>query len=325
MARNGHHVYIEQLVPDRMTTVSGYQVIRDKLQLDPAFGADFAIPSAVVSAAHTNCGDRANAESLALYRSAVGARFATLGPTGIETAESFTPPGGVVPGETLAHVAVGHTVAIKDEIMDTIFRNPESFFLFTVDSQCHVGQTQNGGKFVFGMTSESKYEDPRAACGAVIGALEHYDHGNMDHVRIRALLGEDNFRYLSGNRITTQSGIDITPAVASSIIALRGMYSAGERLKHELRTAKLSGRGAAELTAATTVNIGMEDDLVIPLGRLTIAGENVYVQGLGTDARAYGGSIVDYKGGRLALSYDGCNKERFSVRKLDFRDSLLKL
>ena len=63
----------------------------------------------------------------------------------------------------------------------------------------------------------------RSACGAIVGALNQYNQHNLIHRRIRDDLRERNFQYLSNNKIFTDDGVDITMAIASAIVAIRGI------------------------------------------------------------------------------------------------------
>lgn len=82
-------------------------------------------------------------------------------------------------------------------------------------------------------------------------------------------------------------------------------------------------RGLAHLTANITVNRPSMPDTMLYLARATVFGGELAVQGFGTDARKYAGSLRDMgHDRRLALTYEGVAdaglvivKEPYEVRK----------
>jgi sulfur transfer complex TusBCD TusB component (DsrH family) len=112
---------------------------------------------------------------------------------------------------------------------------------------------------------------------------------NLIHRRIRGDLGERNFHFLSNKQILTEDGVNITMAVASMIVAIRGIRNTAMALAQEM-----DERGLAHLTASTTVNRPSRDDLVIYLARATVFNGKVRIQSLGTEAKQ-----VQWQAGRL--------------------------
>ena len=56
-----------------------------------------------------------------------------------------------------------------------------------------------------------------------MGCLTGYNDHNGVHKRLRRDLGEENFEFLSKNKIRAQDGTDATYAVAAAIICIAGM------------------------------------------------------------------------------------------------------
>jgi hypothetical protein len=177
-----------------------------------------------------------------------------------------------------------------------------SFMLVNLDLKTHVGRLeQAGGDIMIGRTQESKWREPRSACGAIVGTLASFNADNNVHRRIRSDLGEANFELLSTKGVHTAEGIDIRAAVAAGIVAIQGMLNTAKALETEL-----DERGMGHLTASVTVNRPHLDDTIIYFARATVFDGEVKVQGFGTDASKYGGRIVEYRGDRrLLLTYDG--------------------
>jgi hypothetical protein len=235
---NAYAVYLNEWVSDRYALVNGVQLLRDELQFAAlakgsdifACGADLSLPSAVTTLAHTNCGDRIHqGEATTSYEHTVASRFATLSEIGELKLEAFSPTGGGTDdGATLAHVTVAHQ--LDEPLRARVYEgNASSFVLVNIDLKTHVGRLDREEHTVYGSTLESPWREPRAACGAIVGALAHYNEKNNVHRRIRHDLGEENFQFLSTERVHTSGGTDITPAIASSIVAIQGMHNAAGR------------------------------------------------------------------------------------------------
>lgn len=309
MERGANFTYLHEIVSDRYALVTGMQVLHDELQFADArggrdlefCGADLEVPSVVTTNAYSNCGDRIHQGEASRYRNVVASRFATLSEIGDLKVESFSPfGGGTDDGHTLAHVTVAHQIdePLRRRIYDG---NAQSYALVGIDLKTHVGRLDEGGTVSFGETKESPWREPRPACGAILGALRGYDETNSVHRRLRGDLGEDGFALLTGPGIRSEEGIDVSAAVAAAIIAVRGMVETAKALVGEL-----DERGVGHLTASTTVNRASVADPVIYLGRATVFGGQVRVQGLGLDARRYGAKLVTHKADRrLLLTYDG--------------------
>lgn len=323
--RGANHVYLNEIVSDRYALVSGFQVLRDELQLMngqsglpfAACGADLSVPSVLTTLAYTNCGDRIHQGEAANYRRVVASRFATMSELGDVKLESFSPTGGGTDdGATLAHVTVAHQ-ADRPLRMRLYDGNPASFVLVGIDLKTHVGRLDNDHEVHFGTTQESPWREPRAACGAIVGTLTHFNADNAVHRRLREDLGEDNFEFLVTKGVSTTEGVDITAVVAAAIVAIQGMMSTAEALKREL-----DERGIGHLTASTTVNRVSAPDPIIYLARATVFGKNIRFQGFGTDARQYGGKLVAHEGDRrLTLSYNGMEAYGFPVAEVSPRTS----
>ncbi len=193
--------------------------------------------------------------------------------------------------------------------------NPQSMSLVAIDLKTHVGRLRQDGKQVYGLTRESPWREPRAACGAIVGALTQYNSHNLIHRRIRDDLRERNFQYLTNHRILTDDGVDITMAVASALVAIRGIRNTAMALPQEM-----DERGVAHLTASMTVNRPSRDDLVIYLGRATVFNGKVLIQSLGTEADRYGGKLVDYaQEQRLQLSYADWDVENLPIEEISYK------
>ncbi|MEM7649262.1 MAG: hypothetical protein AAF283_08775 [Cyanobacteria bacterium P01_A01_bin.70] len=322
MERNAYHNYLNEIVSDRYALINGLQLLRDELQFAAASqtdvkacGADMSLPSVVTTLAYTNCGDRIHqGEATKRYRDVVASRFATLSEIGELKLEAFFPAGGGTDnGATLAHVTVAHELdeALKRRVYAG---NAQSISLVAIDLKTHVGRLRENGKQVYGKTRESPWREPRDACGAIVGALKTYHPENLIHRRIRSDLGERNFQYLSSQQILTDDGVDITMAVAASIVAIRGIRNTAMALSHEL-----DERGLAHLTASTTVNRPSRDDLVIYLARATVFNGTVRIQSLGTEAKKYGGKLVDYAGERrLQLRYSDWDSRDLPIEEITY-------
>jgi hypothetical protein len=199
---------------------------------------------------------------------------------------------------------------LDDKLRERVYQgNAQSFVGVFIDLKTHVGRLEEGEVVSFGRTRESPWREPRAACGAIVGTLAHYDADNAVHRRIRSDLGEANFELLSKRRVLAEDGTDFTAAVASSIVAVRGMLATAEALASEL-----DPRGVAHLTASVTVNRVSMTDPVIYLARATVFGGEVRTQGFGTDASKYSGRMVAHaEDRRLLMSYEGCESSGHPV------------
>ncbi|MGC1306073.1 MAG: hypothetical protein WA885_02500 [Phormidesmis sp.] len=326
MERNAYHNYLNEIVSDRYALVRGLQLLRDELQFAAASptavsacGADMSLPSAVTTLAYTNCGDRIHqGEATKRYRDVVASRFATLSEIGELKLEAFFPAGGGTDnGATLAHVTVAHELdePLKRKLYEG---NPQSISLVAIDLKTHVGRLregEHGEHVVYGKTREAPWREPRAACGAIVGALHHYHPQNLIHRRIRDDLGEQNFQYLANHQILTDDGVDITMAVAAIIVAIRGVRNTAIALCQEM-----DERGLAHLTACTTVNRPSRDDLVIYLARATVFNGKIRIQSFGTHAERYSGQLGKYAGEqRLQLRYDDWDSEALPIEEIEYK------
>ncbi len=324
MERNAYHNYLNEIVSDRYALINGLHILRDELQFAgasetdiKACGADLSLPSVVTTLAYTNCGDRIHqGEATKRYRDVVASRFATLSEIGELKLEAFFPAGGGTDnGETLAHVTVAHE--LDESLKRKLYAgNPQSISLVAIDLKTHVGRLLEGGKHVvYGCTREAPWREPRAACGAIVGALTNYHSKNLIHRRIRNDLGEQNFEYLANHEIKTDEGVDITMAIASVIVAIQGIRNTAIALASEI-----DERGLAHLTASTTINRPSRDDLVIYLARATVFNGKVRIQSLGMEAEKYGGSLGQHAGEkRLQLRYDNWNNEGLPVEEILYK------
>jgi hypothetical protein len=321
--RGNNRVFLDEIVSDRLQLLSGLQVLRDELQfaIPPAHvdreacTADFSQPSVVTTLAYTNCGDRIHHGETEHYQRVVASRFATLSEIGTLKPEAFHPTGGGTDdGATLAHVTWAHV--LDEPLRKRLYEgNPKSFVLCAFDLKTHVGREFDGESY--GRTRESKWREPRAACGAVVGTLACFDEKNDVHRRIRNDLGDANFEYLSGATIRTKEGVEITAVIAAAIVAVQGLTETARALRQEM-----DQRGLAHLTASVTVNRPGLPDTIIYLARATVFDGEIAVQGFGTDAKKYSGHIQEHRGERrLALTYDShtdttfpIGRERYSVR-----------
>jgi hypothetical protein len=320
--RDAVDVFLNELVSDRYALVRGLTLLRDELQLAgargatgadiEACGADFSLPSVVTTIANTNCGDRIHqGEATTTYRQVVASRFATLSELGELKLESFSPTGGGTDdAATLAHVTVGHQ--LDEPLREVIYAgNRQSCVLVGIDLMTHVGRLDEGGATTFGEGRESPWREPRAACGAIVGALRAYNPENGVHRRLRRDLSEDNFALLMKKGLRTDEGIDITSVVAASIVAVQGMRSVLEAL-----TKELDERGIGHVTASLTVNRVGRHDTVIYLGRGTTFGGELRYQGVGTRAARYTGRLVEHEADRrLQLEYDGLDGAKRPINR----------
>ncbi len=308
---NAYRVYLNEIVSDRYVLVNGLQLLRDELQLAEgkgdvvACGADLSLPSVMTTLAHTNCGDRIHqGEATTSYEQVVASRFATMSEIGEHKLEAFSPTGGGTDdGSTLAHVTAAHM--LDEPIRRRLYMgNACSYLLVNVDLKTHVGRLETGGSLVIGKTQESKWREPRAACGAAVGTITAFNADNGVHRRIRRNLGEPNFEILSKSKVTSDEGIVLNPAVCSSIVAVQGMLDTAKAFETEL-----DERGLAHLTASMTVNRPHHDDTIVYLARATVFQGETRVQGFGTDASKYKGRLVNHDGDvRLQLIYDGVDE-----------------
>jgi hypothetical protein len=306
--RGALKVYLHEIVSDRYQLISGLQVLRDELQFADrkthadmlACGAEFRAPSVVTTVAHTSCGDRICQEAKQQYEQTVASRFATMSEVGGLKIESFSPAGGGTDdGATLAHVTIAHQ--LDESLRAKIYAsNPKSFVLVGIDLTTHVGRSSEA-ETRYGFTREAPWREPRAACGAIMGALDAYNADNAVHRRLRADLGEENYTFLREKGVRSAEGIDIAPAVAASIICVQGLINTAHAC-----AAELDARGVAHLTASVVVNRTSEADPLLYLARATVFGGEIRVQGFGTDARLYTGKMVDEsRAPGLQLAYRG--------------------
>jgi hypothetical protein len=317
---NATRVYLNEIVSDRYVLVNGLQLIHDELQLAGAkedegdvfaCGVDLSLPSVMTTLAHTNCGDRIHqGEATTSYEQMVASRFACMSEIGEYKLEAFSPTGGGTDdGHTFAHVTVAH--AMDEPLRKRLYEgSPSSFLLVNLDLKTHVGRLDHvNGKMMIGQTQESKWREPRAACGAIVGTLGHYNAENGVHRRIRQDLGEENFALLSKQGVRTRDGVDITAAVAAGIVSIQGMLNTAKALEVEL-----DERGMGHLTASTTVNRPHLDDTIVYFARATVFDGEVKVQGFGTDASKYSGRVIEYHGDRrLLLTYAGVDANEHRV------------
>lgn len=316
--RSAYYTYLHQFVRDRYSIVRGLQLVRDELQIallpEHPLGvcaSDLSMPSVMTTLAHTHCGDRIHqCEAKRDYEQIVASRFAFLSENGRPKLESFTPAGGGVDdGATLAHVTAAHQM--DPQLRDQLYQgNKQSFVLVNVDLQGHVGRHDHHGVVSLGETREAPWREPRAACGAIVGALHHFHAKNAVHRRIRHQLGVENYELLAERGVKGEGGLDLTAVVAASIVIIRGMEQTLTAFATEL-----DARGLSHLTASLTVNRVSMDDTIVYLARGTTFGGEMRLQGFGTDASKYGGRLVEHNGDRrLVLSYDGVEGVAFPMR-----------
>jgi hypothetical protein len=328
--RGTNRVFLDEIVSDRLQLLYGMQVLRDELQFAPtpalqdreSAQADFTMPSVVTTIAFTNCGDRIHQGEIDRYVQVVASRFATVSEIGVLKPESFRPTGGGTDdGATLAHVTWAHVLdeALRNKVYDG---NEQSYVACGFDLKAHTGRLDtDSGDVLFGKTQESPWREPRAACGAVVGALTHFDEKNDVHRRIRSDLGEASFAFLTTEGVHTKEGIDIRSTVGAAIVAIQGMLDTAHALQHEM-----DERGVAHLTASLTVNRSAMGDTMIYLARATVFGGELKRQGFGVDARKYSGEMVPYEGDRrLHLAYDQRAGQDFAIETelYDVRQSYL--
>jgi hypothetical protein len=310
MERGTNFVYLHEIVSDRYALLSGMQVLHDELQFADArggrdlefCGADLDVPSVVTTLAYTNCGDRVHTGESQRYRSVVAARFATMSELGDLKVEAFSPfGGGAEDPKTLAHVTVAHQLdaPLRQRVYDG---NAQSYVLVAIDLKTHVGREDHDCTTTIGQTREALWREPRSACGAMMGALKSFDPNNPVHVRLRRDLGEENYALLTTKGVRTRDGIDVTAAVASAIVSVRGLVATAQALTD----GELDERGLGHLTASMTVNRVATAGRLCYLARALVFQGEIRVQGLGLDARRYGADFVAYQGDRrLQLTYDG--------------------
>lgn len=318
--RGSNRVFLDEIVSDRMQLLSGLQVLRDELQFArppgggdrEACAADVTQPSVVTTLAYTNCGDRIHHGETEHYQRIVASRFATLSEIGTLKPEAFHPTGGGTDdGATLAHVTWAHVLddGLRARIYDG---NAQSFVMCAFDLKTHVGRDYDDDKY--GLTRESNWRAPRAACGAVVGTLAKFDEKNDVHRRIRNDLGEANFALLSKQPVHTKEGVEITAVVAAAIVAIQGMLDTARALRQEM-----DQRGLAHLTASVTVNRPGTPDTIIYLARATVFDGELATQGFGVDARKYAGEMISHRAERrLKLSYDGATESELPITKENY-------
>ena len=322
--RGSNRIFLVEMVSDRLQLTSGLQLLRDELQFAPSSpeldreraGADLALPSVVTTLAFTNCGDRIHQGEVDRYVQVVASRFATMSELGELKPEAFRPTGGGTDdGATLAHVTWAHV--LDEPLRARLYAgNPQSFVACGFDLKAHIGRLDTEeGAVLFGTTQESPWREPRAACGAIVGALAHYNESNDVHRRIKNDLGEASFAFLRETGVKTREGIDITAVVGAAIVAVQGMLDTANALKHEMDV-----RGVAHLTASLTVNRSAMLDTMIYLARATVFGGQLTTQGFGVDAKQFTGTLVPYKNDRrLHLHYAGNHGSSFPIDKQDYQ------
>ena len=182
--------------------------------------------------------------------------------------------------------------------------------LVAVDLKTHCGRLdQCDGAVKFGETQESRWREPRAACGAIVGTLTNYDEDNAVHRRLRADLGEENFQFLTEKPFLSKEKINVSAVVAAAIVAIQGMQNTLAAL-----TGEMDERGLGHVTAAVTINRPDQDDTTIYLARATVFNGKIQYQGLGTDARKYSAKLVEYKNSRrLLLTYQDQAEDAYPV------------
>lgn len=322
--RSAFGIYLDEIVSDRYVLVNGLQLLRDELQFAgtdkdsdvQACGADLTLPSVVTTVAHTNCGDRIHqGEATTSYEHVVAARFATMSEIGEYKLEAFSPTGGGTDdGNTLAHVTVAHQM--DEPLRRAVYEgNAQSYVLVNIDLKTHCGRMDHpDGTIIIGRTQESRWREPRAACGAIVGTLGAYNADNAVHRRIRADLGEGNYAFLTQNKVRTDDGVDVTAAIAAAIVAVQGMINTAKGLASEL-----DERGVGHTTASITINRPHMDDTIIYLARATVFGGKIRVQGLGTDARKYSARFsLHHDDKRLVLAYDGHEIDGYPVQETSY-------
>ena len=318
--RGTNRIFLDEIVSDRLQLVAGLQILRDELQFAPFPGnddreqcrADLSLPSVVTTVAFTNCGDRIHQGEVDRYVQVVASRFATLSEVGTLKPEAFRPTGGGTDdGATLAHVTWAHV--LDEPLRARVYEgHAQSFVMCGFDLKAHIGRLDTeDGAVLFGKTQESPWREPRAACGAIVGALANFDDTNDVHRRIKNDLGEENFTFLARDGVRSEEGIDISAAVGAAIVAVQGMLDTARALKHEM-----DERGVAHLTASLTVNRSAMPDTMIYLARATVFDGVLTSQGFGVDARKFTGSLVPYKTDRrLHLKYDDHDGAAFAIEK----------
>lgn len=256
-----HFVYFEEIIPDRFSLTKGMQLIRDELVMSfnkpkhknlnmdssriaaknvQACAADLALPSVLSTCAYTVCGDRiCQSGAVRDYTRSVAGRFGSLTEFGDPKPELFfATGGGTDSGPTLAHVTVAHAwdAQLKKQLYEG---NPKSFVLANIDISTHCGHLDigkgNSGKMagkdykdcavLYGMAQESIFRDPRNACGAIVGMLDHFNLANGVHVRLRNDLGEKNYQFLTHNQVKADDGSPINFLIAACIISVQGMLN----------------------------------------------------------------------------------------------------
>ncbi|EKX38953.1 hypothetical protein GUITHDRAFT_175520, partial [Guillardia theta CCMP2712] len=288
--RDPYQVHLDQ-VADRYILTKGFQLIRDELMLGDeshrstcqACSADLTLPSVITTCGYTNCGDRICQNAVKAYTRTVASRFASLTEVGESKPEIFCPTGGGTDsGATLAHVTVAHQIdkSIRDQLYNG---NPRSFILVNIDINTHCGHSEQGGTVTYGKAQESNYREARAACGAIAGLLSKYDGKNGVHVRLRADLGEDNFEFLTKNKVLADDGSEVTMLVAACIVAVQGMRNTLKALAQN----ELDERGVGHVTACVDVNNMGADECLIYCARGTVFNGKIMEQGLGTEASKY--------------------------------------
>jgi hypothetical protein len=314
MERGSNTLFLDEIVSDRMQLLSGFQILRDELQFArapaetdrEASAADLGFPTVLTTLAHTNCGDRIHHGETENYKRIVASRFATISEMGTLKPEAFHPTGGgTEDGATLAHVTWAH--ALDEPLRKRLYDgHKHSYVMCAFDLKTHVGREADD---IWGSTRESRWREPRAACGAIVGMLAKFDPENDVHRRLRNDLGDANFELLRTRRVKTDSGVDVTAVVAAAIVAVQGMLDTARALRTEM-----DERGLAHLTASITVNRPGLPDTMIYLGRASVFHGELATQGFGVDAEKFSAEIISHRGEqRLLLGYDGRKKSGFPI------------
>jgi len=335
---NGYFDMYLKLIADRFALTQGFHMLRDELALgfSRAADEDFAPytcihnitePTCMPTLCRTSCGDRVCfADADKVYESAVAGRFGFFNEYGQPKVELFSPTGGGTDSAaTLAHVTVAHHT--DGSIREAIYAgNSHSFVLSQLDLTTHCGRfdlslgesiIDRNREFVgkpiqnafYGKCRESVFREPRAACGAIVGAIGGYNPANPVHVRIRNDLGEDNFHFLQSNDVMADDGSVVTYLVAAALVSISGMR---ETLK-AMAAGELDERGCAHATAAVLINGETQIDRLVYLARGTVFQGVIQYQGLGMDARRYSATMTRTMEGKkmVKLFYD--HADRFPV------------
>ena len=135
---------------------------------------------------------------------------------------------------------------------------------------------------MYGVSQESAFREPRAACGAIVGCIHHFSPENPVHRRLHRDLGDENFAHLTTHPIIADDGsTNVTIMVAAAIVAIQGMKNTLEGLDREI-----DARGMGHTTASITVNRPKGQEMIY-LARGFVFNGRSYFQGFGTDAKKF--------------------------------------